>query len=378
MIRSVAPSSPGWRAPCIGPSRHRERPVERPAEWLRPLLRKDQRPQIVSRSLTSRNPKEAFAHGNVSGRCISGQTPPAVVSSPRARLRRKQGAGSADLERGRSAGGVDKPRRGTKPKEGTVGVASWQRRAAHRIRRQSNALKSTVHGRRRDDVMSKYAGMRTRSDGGSGAEHTPRGPSRSAGVGQPTKEAGGWRSSRREARRSRQRSWRKPGHGAARALRASVARYPLGGAADATARGQRDRGDAIRLSTRTKPSKGARVTGTSPWTDAVLRHRARPRGPQRGEPHVRAELQHARNPTPEQAVEVDEPRGRSVGDGRTPSSQRNRGFGHGFGQGALVAGERRRGEVRTRAGRQGVEGPIVVLTNCAMAIRSIRTSRSSR
>jgi len=118
--------------------------MERPKERPRPILRKDQRPQIVSRSLTSRNPKEAFAHGNVSERCISGQTPPAVVSSPRARLRRKRGAGSTDLERGRSAEGVDKPRRGTKPKEGTMGVASRKRRAAHRIRRQSKALKSTV------------------------------------------------------------------------------------------------------------------------------------------------------------------------------------------------------------------------------------------
>jgi len=87
-------------------------------------------------------------------------------------------------------------------------------------------------------------------------------------------------------------------------LREAATRYSLGNTAERTARGQRDRGDAIRLSTRTKPSEGARVTGKSPWTDPVLRHRERPRGQQRGEPQVRIELQYARNLASEQTVEV--------------------------------------------------------------------------
>jgi hypothetical protein len=203
------------------------------------------------------------------------------------------------------------------------------------------------NGRRRDDVTRQDAGMRTVADGGSDAEMSHSTSVEQALRARPRSNAG---------TRARKLQWVSiresraccgPGHAtgaiherlsgathdggkgvavialrgevtqAAVLVKASprcrpsdfarpVTQHSLGSAAEQTARGQRDRGDAIRLSARMKPSKGARVTGTSPWTEAVFRHRSRPCGPQRGEPQVRIELQYARNLASEQTVEVVE------------------------------------------------------------------------
>jgi len=154
--------------------------------------------------------------------------------------------------------------------------------------------------------------------------------------------------------------------------------HPLGGVAEQTAGGQRDRGDAIRLSTRRKPSKGACVTGMSPWTDAVFRHRARPRGEQRGEPHVRHRAAICSEPgTGTNRRGGERPRGRSVGGGvatDVPMAQRLR----------LPLLDRRAGVRETEEGRAHPGGTARYGGSQPLFLRTMRgdpvdrTSRPSR
>jgi hypothetical protein len=105
--------------------------------------------------------------------------------------------------------------------------------------------------------------------------------------------------SARQARRRRAPALRGRGR-----RRVPLARVCLGRLAEHNGEGARDRGDAVSLPARSKPLQGTRVGGRAPSTEDPLvgfhvGAAGNPANPRSG-----SELQHARTPAPEQAVEV--------------------------------------------------------------------------
>lgn len=162
----------------------------------------------------------------------------------------------------------------------------------------------------------------------------------------------------RTAVRSRERAGSHDGSPSPPRWRCGVKGNPPRWGLRRTARGQRGRGDAIRLPTRSKPSKGVCVTGKAPTTECVLRHPRRGRGWQRGEPQVRhraATCSKHGSCEPSRWCETTwaEHRGGVAAPLEEAATLRE------VQQGRVV---RRRGTAR-QAVRQGEEGPTHVLTS---------------